>query len=101
VEAVQQHPSGFRFPGVSRSSDADANRRRPSGWSRHRGEIIRGVARRPDQGRGGSPSARRSTSFSGSIAPASVSAIAYRTGGVAVLTVNSVDGDVAALIGKR
>ena len=104
-KAVQQHPSGFRFPGgesfvemQSRITGALARL-----VARHRGEVVMAVSH-------ADPIKAAVAHALGTpldlfqrimIAPASVSAIAYRTGGLSVLTVNSIDGDVAALIGKR
>jgi len=104
-KAVQQHPSGFRFPGGESFVEMQT---RITGAlerlvARHRGEIVVAVSH-------ADPIKAAVAHALGTpldlfqrimIAPASVSAIAYRPGGVAVLTVNSMDGDVAALIGKR
>ena len=103
-KAVQQHPSGFRFPGgesfvemQSRITGALARM-----VARHRGEIVLAVSH-------ADPIKAAVAHALGTpldlfqrimIAPASVSAIAYRPGGLSVLTVNSMDGDVAGLIGK-
>jgi len=104
-KAVQQHPSGFRFPGgesfvemQSRITGALARL-----VARHRGEVVMAVSH-------ADPIKAAVAHALGTpldlfqrimIAPASVSAIAYRPAGLSVLTVNSMDGDVAGLIGKR
>jgi probable phosphoglycerate mutase len=104
-KVVQQHPSGFRFPGGESFVEMQT---RVTGAlerlvTRHRGEIVVAVSH-------ADPIKAAVAHALGTpldlfqrimIAPASVSAIAYRPAGVSVLTVNSMDGDVAALIGKR
>jgi probable phosphomutase (TIGR03848 family) len=103
-ETVQRHPSGFRFPGgesfvemQSRITGALARL-----VARHRGDVVAAVSH-------ADPIKAAVAHALGTpldlfqrimIAPASVTAIAYRQHGLAVLTVNSMDGDVAALIGK-
>jgi probable phosphomutase (TIGR03848 family) len=103
-KAVQQHPSGFRFPGgesfvemQSRITGALARL-----VARHRGEVVMAVSH-------ADPIKAAMAHAIGTpldlfqrimIAPASVSAIAYRDAGLSVLTVNSIDGDIAALVGK-
>ncbi len=103
-KAVQQHPSGFRFPGGESFVEMQS---RITGAlarivARHRGEIVLAVSH-------ADPIKAAVAHALGTpldlfqrimIAPASVSAIAYRPGGLSVLTVNSMDGDVAGLIGK-
>ncbi len=104
-KVVQQHPSGFRFPGGESFVEMQT---RITGAlerlvTRHRGETVVAVSH-------ADPIKAAVAHALGTpldlfqrimIAPASVSAIAYRPAGVSVLTVNSMDGDVAALIGKR
>ena len=103
-KAVQQHPSGFRFPGGESFIEMQS---RVTGAlarlvARHRGEVVMAVSH-------ADPIKAAVAHALGTpldlfqrimIAPASVSAIAYRTAGLSVLTVNSIDGDVATLIGK-
>src|SRR5262249_1266427 len=100
-EIVQRHPSGFRFPGGESFTQMHA---------RMTAALARLVARHP-----GEPIVAVSHADSikavvahalGTpldlfqrimIAPASISAVLYRPGGLAVLTVNSMNGDLASL----
>ena len=98
---VQRHPSGFRFPGGEsfvemQSRIAEAARRLVE---RHPGRAIVAVSH-------ADPIKALLAHVLGTpldlfqrlvIAPASVSAVAFRRDGATVLTVNSVDGAVAAL----
>ena len=104
-KAVQQHPSGFRFPGGESFVEMQSRITGALGRivARHRGEIVVAVSH-------ADPIKAAVAHALGTpldlfqrimIAPASVSAIAYRPAGLSVLTVNSMDGDVAGLIGKR
>jgi len=101
---VQAHPSGFRFPGgesflemQTRASDAvavaSAIARRNRGRSHAR--PIKAVV---TQALGGT-----SIISAVMIAPASVTAVAFRAEGTTVLTVNSMDGDLVAggALGER
>jgi len=103
-DTVQRHPSGFRFPGGESFVEMQS---RITGAlarvvARHRGEIVVAVSH-------ADPIKAAVAHALGTpldlfqrimIAPASVSAIAYRRTGPSVLTVNSLDGDVAAWIGR-
>lgn len=102
---IQRHPSGFRFPGGESYTEMQA---RITGTldalvDRHRGETIVAVSH-------ADPIKAVVAQALGTpldlfqrivIAPASITAIAYRPQGPAVLTVNSVDGDLGWLDGKR
>jgi probable phosphomutase (TIGR03848 family) len=98
---VQRHPSGFRFPGGE--SFPEMQTRMTAALARlvarHPGEVIAAVSH-------ADPIKAAVAHALGTpldlfqrivIAPASISAIAYRREGPAVLTVNSMDGDLAAL----
>ena len=103
-EIVQRHPSGFRFPGGESFLEMQT---RMTGAlarlvARHPGETIAAVSH-------ADPIKAVVAHALGTpldlfqriiIAPASISAIAYRPAGPAVLTVNSMDGDLAALAQK-
>jgi len=98
---VQRHPSGFRFPGgesftemQTRMTDALARL-----VARHPGETVVAVSH-------ADPIKAAVAHALGTpldlfqrivIAPASITAVVYRPEGPAVLTVNSMDGDLAAL----
>lgn len=101
---VQRHPAGFRFPGgesfVEMQGRVDAAVRRLV--ARHRGRTIVVVSH-------ADPIRVLLAHVLGvpldlfqriAIAPASISAVAFRPDGATVLTVNSVNGDVAALAGR-
>lgn len=100
-EVVQRHPSGFRFPGGESFTEMQARVTAALGRliARHPGEVIVAVSH--------ADSIKAAVAHAlGTpldlfqrivIAPASVTAIAYRREGPAVLTVNSVDGDLAWL----
>jgi probable phosphomutase (TIGR03848 family) len=103
-EIVQRHPAGFRFPGgesfVEMQGRVDAAVRRLV--ARHRGRTIVVVSH-------ADPIRVLLAHVLGvpldlfqriAIAPASVSAVVFRPDGVTVLTVNSVNGDIAALVGR-
>jgi probable phosphoglycerate mutase len=100
--AIQRHPSGFRFPGGESF---------PAMQTRVTGALARLVARHPGATlvavSHADPIKAAVAHALGTaldlfqrilIAPASVSAIVYRAEGPIVVTVNSVDGDLAALI---
>jgi len=99
---VQRHPSGFRFPGGE--SFVEMQARIVSAIAtlveRHRGETIVAVSH-------ADPIKAAVSHALGApldcfqrvmIAPASVTAVAYRPLGATVLTVNAVDGDFASLV---
>lgn len=98
---VQRHPSGFRFPGGE--SFPEMQTRMTAALARlvtrHPGEVIAAVSH-------ADPIKAAVAHALGTpldlfqrivIAPASISAIAYRREGPAVLTVNSMNGDLVAL----
>ncbi len=98
---VQRHPSGFRFPGGE--SFPEMQTRMTAALARlvarHPGEIIAAVSH-------ADPIKAAVAHALGTpldlfqrivIAPASITAVAYRPEGPTVLTVNSMDGDLAAL----
>jgi probable phosphomutase (TIGR03848 family) len=103
-EIIQRHPSGFRFPGGESFLEMQT---RITGAlarlvTRHPGETIAAVSH-------ADPIKAAVAQALGTpldlfqrivIAPASISAVAYRPEGPAVLTVNSMDGDLAALAQK-
>jgi probable phosphomutase (TIGR03848 family) len=98
---VQRHPSGFRFPGGESFMEMQARVTAALGRliARHPGEVVVAVSH--------ADSIKAAVAHAlGTpldlfqrivIAPASVTAIAYRRDGPAVLAVNSVDGDLAWL----
>ena len=100
-KAVQQHPSGFRFEGGESFTEMQA---RVTGAiarvvARHQGRIVVVVSH-------ADPIKAAVAHALGTpldlfqrimIGTASISAIAYRSSGAAVLTVNSFDGDLVAL----
>src|SRR3989442_4563676 len=102
---VQAHPSGFRFPGGEsflemQTRTSDTVRRLAE---RHRGGAIVAVSH-------ADPIKAVVTQALGAhldhfqrlmIAPASVTAVAFRAEGTTVLTVNSIDGDLASLAGRQ
>ena len=98
---IQRHPSGFRFPGGE--SFPEMQTRMTAALARlvarHPGEIIAAVSHADPIKAAvaqalGTPLDLFQRIF---IAPASITAVAYRPEGPAVLTVNSMDGDLAAL----
>jgi probable phosphomutase (TIGR03848 family) len=100
-EIVQRHPSGFRFPGGESFTEMQARMTAAIGRlaDRHRGEILVAVSHADPIKAAvahalGTPLDLFQRIF---IAPASITAIAYRPEGPAVLTVNSMDGDLAGL----
>ena len=99
---IQQHPSGFRFPGGESFTEMQA---------RMTAAVERLVARHPGQTivavSHGDPIKAAVAHALGTpldlfqrivISPGSISAIAYRAQGPAVLTVNSLDGDLTELL---
>jgi probable phosphomutase (TIGR03848 family) len=101
---VQRHPAGFRFPGgesfVEMQGRVDGAVRRLV--ARHRGRTIVVVSH-------ADPIRVLLAHVLGvpldlfqriAIAPASISAVVFRPDGVTVLTMNSVNGDIAALVGR-
>jgi probable phosphomutase (TIGR03848 family) len=103
-EIVQRHPSGFRFPGGESFTEMQA--RMTAALQRigaqHRGETIVAVSHADPIKAAvahalGTPLDLFQRIF---IAPASITAVAYRPQGPAVLTVNSVDGDLATLVSR-
>lgn len=100
-KAVQQHPSGFRFDGGESFTEMQARITDAISRivARHRGHVIVAVSH-------ADPIKAAVAHALGTpldlfqrivIGTASISAIAYRPSGAAVLTVNSMDGDLAAL----
>jgi probable phosphoglycerate mutase len=101
---IQRHPSGFRFPGGE--SFPEMQTRMTAALARlvarHPGETIAAVSHADPIKAAvaqalGTPLDLFQRIF---IAPASITAVAYRPEGPAVLTVNSMDGDLAALTPK-
>ena len=104
-EIVQRHPSGFRFPGGESFTEMQARMTAAIARlvARHAGETIVAVSHADSIKAAvahalGTPLDLFQRIM---IAPASISAIAYRPEGLAVLTVNSMDGDLAALLTPR
>jgi probable phosphomutase (TIGR03848 family) len=100
-EIVQRHPSGFRFPGGESFLEMQARITAALGRlvARHPGDVVVAVSH-------ADPIKAAVAQALGTpldlfqrivIAPASISAVVYRPSGPSVLTVNSVDGDLAAL----
>lgn len=102
---IQRNPSGFRFPGGE--SFAEMQTRMISTIAflveRHRGQIVVAVSHAdPIKAAVAHALGTPLDLFQRiAIAPASISAVAYHAHGPAVLTVNSVDGDLSWLAGKR
>ena len=103
-EIVQRHPSGFRFPDGESFTEMQA--RMTAALQRisaqHRGETVVAVSHADPIKAAvahalGTPLDLFQRIF---IAPASITAVAYRPQGPAVLTVNSMDGDLAALVSR-
>ena len=103
-QLVQRHPSGFRFPGGESFTEMQT---RMTGAiaglvARHPGETLVAVSH-------ADPIKAAVAHALGTpldlfqrivIAPASITAVAYRPEGPAVLTVNSMNGDLAALVSR-
>lgn len=100
-QAVQRHPSGFRFPGGESFIEMQARVVGALGRivARHRGQTIVAVCHAdPIKAAVAAALGVHLDLFQRiAIAPASVTAIAYRAHGPVVLTVNSTDGDLAGL----
>jgi probable phosphoglycerate mutase len=100
-QAVQRHPSGFRFPGGESFIEMQARVVGALGRivARHRGQTIVAVFHAdPIKAAVAAALGVHLDLFQRiAIAPASVTAIAYRAHGPVVLTVNSTDGDLAGL----
>lgn len=100
-EIVQRHPSGFRFPGGESFTEMQTRMTAAIARlvERHPGETIVAVSHADSIKAAvahalGTPLDLFQRIM---IAPASITAIAYQPEGLAVLTVNSMDGDLAAL----
>ncbi len=102
--AVQRHPSGFRFPGGESFTEMQARVTGALGRlvARHKGRTVVAVFHAdPIKAAVAHALGTHLDLFQRiAIAPASVTAIAYRDQGPTVLTVNSMDGDLAALAGS-
>lgn len=100
-QAVQRHPSGFRFPGGESFIEMQARVVSALGRliARHPGRTIVAVFHAdPIKAAVAHALGAHLDLFQRiAIAPASVTAIAYRAHGPVVLTVNSMDGDLAKL----
>lgn len=101
---IQRHPSGFRFPGGESFLEMQTRMTAAVGRlvARHPGEIVAAVSH-------ADPIKAVVAQALGTpldlfqrivIAPASISAVVYRPEGPAILTVNSMDGDLAGLAQK-
>jgi probable phosphoglycerate mutase len=99
---VQRHPSGFRFPGGESFVEMQARMAGAVGRlvERHRGGVVVAASH-------ADPIKTLVAHALGTpldlfqrivIAPASITAIAYHPGGLSVLTVNAMDGDLASLV---
>ena len=100
-KTVQRHPSGFRFPDGESFTEMQARVAGTLGRlvARHRGETIVAVFHAdPIKAAVAHALGIHLDLFQRlAIAPASVTAVVYREQGPVVLTVNSVDGDLARL----
>ena len=100
--AVQRHPSGFRFPGGESFTEMQA--RIVSALARlverHAGAVLVAVSHAdPIKAAVAQALGTPLDLFQRiAIAPASITAIAYRLEGPLVLTLNSMDGDLAGLV---
>jgi probable phosphoglycerate mutase len=103
-QIVQRHPSGFRFPGGESFTEMQTRITAAIAAlvSRHPGETIAAVSH-------ADPIKAAVAHALGTpldlfqrivIAPASVTAVAYRREGPAVITVNSMNGDLASLVSR-
>jgi probable phosphoglycerate mutase len=101
---VQRYPSGFRFPGGESFAEMQTRVTSAIGRlvERHRGETIVAVSHAdPIKAAVAHALGAHLDLFQRVvIAPASITAIAYWPEGLRVLTVNSVDGDLATLGGS-
>jgi probable phosphoglycerate mutase len=104
-ETVQRNPSGFRFPGGESFPEMQARITSALGkiTARHPGQIVVAVSH-------ADPIKAAVAQALGTpldlfqrivIAPSSITAVAYRRGGPAVLTVNSLAGDLTWLGGGK
>lgn len=100
-EIVQRHPSGFRFPGGESFTEMQARMTSALGRmvTRHAGGTIVAVSHADPIKAAVAHALGTSLDLFQriAIAPASITAIGYRPQGPVVLTVNSIDGDLAAL----
>jgi probable phosphomutase (TIGR03848 family) len=100
--AVQRHPSGFRFPGGESFTEMQA--RIVSALARlverHAGAVVVAVSHAdPIKAAVAHALGAHLDLFQRiAIAPASITAIAYRLEGPLALTINSLDGDLAGLV---
>jgi len=101
---IQHHPSGFRFPGGESFTEMQARMTAAVERlvARHPGEAVVAVSH-------GDPIKAAVAHALGTpldlfqrivISPGSITAIAYHVEGPVVLTVNSLDGDLAGLLGR-
>jgi probable phosphoglycerate mutase len=104
-ETVQRNPSGFRFPDGESFPEMQARMTSALGRlvARHPGQIVVAVSH-------ADPIKAAVAQALGTpldlfqrivIAPSSITAVAYRRAGPAVLTVNSLAGDLAWLGGRK
>jgi probable phosphoglycerate mutase len=104
-ETVQRNPSGFRFPGGESFPEMQTRMTSALGKivARHPGQVVVAVSH-------ADPIKAAVAQALGTpldlfqrivIAPSSITAVAYRRGGPAVLTVNSLTGDLAWLVGGK
>jgi probable phosphomutase (TIGR03848 family) len=103
-ERIQRHPSGFRFPGGESFTEMQTRMTAAIARliARHDGQIVVAVSH-------ADPIKAAVAHALGTpldlfqrivITPASITAVAYGPGGPAVLTMNSLDGDLAALVAR-
>jgi probable phosphomutase (TIGR03848 family) len=103
-EIIQRHPSGFRFPDGESFVEMQARMTAAIGRlvAQHPGQVVVAVSH-------ADPIKAAVAHALGTpldlfqrivIAPASITAVAYGRGGPAVITMNSVDGDLAGLVGS-
>ncbi len=101
---VQRHPSGFRFPGGESFTEMQARMTEAVARlvERHRGGTIVAVSHAdPIKATVAHALGTHLDLFQRiAIAPASITAIAYAPASPYVLTVNSVDGDLARVLGR-
>ena len=103
-QTVQRYPSGFRFPGGESFTEMQARIVAALARlvQRHHGAAVVAVSHAdPIKAAVAHALGTHLDHFQRlDVAPASVTAIAYRRQGPVVLTVNSVDGDLAALVSR-
>lgn len=101
---IQRNPSGFRFPGGESFPEMQARVTSTLAGlvDRHRGQTIVAVSHADSIKAAVAQALGTPLDLFQriAIAPASISAVVYRLHGPSVLTVNSVDGDLAQLLGK-